>query len=32
MGVVFIAGGVRAFVHPIGAFYELASILGFVRC
>ena len=30
MGVVFIAGGVWAFVHPIGAFYELASILGFV--
>jgi len=23
-------GGIWAFVHPIGAFYELASILGFL--
>jgi uncharacterized membrane protein HdeD (DUF308 family) len=30
MGVVFVLGGIWAFVHPIGAFYELASILGFV--
>jgi uncharacterized membrane protein HdeD (DUF308 family) len=30
MGVIFLLGGVWAFVHPIGAFYELASILGFV--
>jgi uncharacterized membrane protein HdeD (DUF308 family) len=30
LGVLFIAGGIWAFVHPIGAFYELASILGFL--
>jgi uncharacterized membrane protein HdeD (DUF308 family) len=30
MGIVFLVGGTWAFVHPIGAFYELASILGFV--
>jgi uncharacterized membrane protein HdeD (DUF308 family) len=28
LGVLFVIGGVWAFVHPIGAFYELASILG----
>jgi uncharacterized membrane protein HdeD (DUF308 family) len=30
LGVLFIIGGIWAFVHPIGAFYELASILGFL--
>jgi uncharacterized membrane protein HdeD (DUF308 family) len=30
MGIVFVIGGVWAFIHPIGAFYELAAILGFV--
>lgn len=30
LGVIFIAGGVWAFVHPIDAFYELAAILGFL--
>src|SRR3982750_4949619 len=30
LGVLFIVGGIWAFVHPIGAFYELASILGFL--
>lgn len=30
LGVLFIAGGIWAFIHPIGAFYELASILGFL--
>ncbi len=30
MGVLFIIGGIWAFVHPIGAFYELASVLGFL--
>jgi uncharacterized membrane protein HdeD (DUF308 family) len=30
LGVIFIVGGVWAFVHPIGAFYELASVLGFL--
>jgi uncharacterized membrane protein HdeD (DUF308 family) len=30
LGVIFIAGGIWAIVHPIGAFYELASILGFL--
>ena len=30
MGIVFIVGGIWAFLHPIGAFYELAAILGFV--
>jgi uncharacterized membrane protein HdeD (DUF308 family) len=30
IGVLFVAGGIWAFVHPIGAFYELASILGFL--
>ncbi|MDP9184908.1 MAG: DUF308 domain-containing protein [Actinomycetota bacterium] len=30
LGVIFIAGGIWAFVHPIGAFYELAAILGFL--
>ncbi len=30
LGVLFVAGGIWAFAHPIGAFYELASILGFL--
>ena len=30
LGVIFILGGIWAFVHPIGAFYELAAILGFL--
>jgi uncharacterized membrane protein HdeD (DUF308 family) len=30
LGVLFIGGGIWAFIHPIGAFYELASILGFL--
>ena len=30
LGIIFVAGGIWAFVHPIGAFYELASILGFL--
>jgi uncharacterized membrane protein HdeD (DUF308 family) len=30
LGVLFVAGAIWAFVHPIGAFYELASILGFL--
>jgi uncharacterized membrane protein HdeD (DUF308 family) len=30
LGVLYIVGGVWAFVHPIDAFYELASILGFL--
>ena len=30
LGVLFIGGGIWAWVHPIGAFYELASILGFL--
>lgn len=30
MGALFVLGGIWAFVHPIGAFYELASVLGFV--
>jgi uncharacterized membrane protein HdeD (DUF308 family) len=30
LGVIFIAGGIWAFIHPIGAFYELAAILGFL--
>jgi uncharacterized membrane protein HdeD (DUF308 family) len=30
LGVIFIIGGIWAFVHPIGAFYELAAILGFL--
>ena len=28
LGVIFVIGGVWAIIHPIGAFYELASILG----
>jgi uncharacterized membrane protein HdeD (DUF308 family) len=28
MGIFFVAGGIWAFVRPIGAFWELASILG----
>jgi uncharacterized membrane protein HdeD (DUF308 family) len=28
MGVLFVIGGAWATIHPIGAFYELASILG----
>jgi len=30
LGVLFIGGGIWAIAHPIGAFYELASILGFL--
>lgn len=30
LGIVFVIGAIWAFVHPIGAFYELASILGFL--
>jgi uncharacterized membrane protein HdeD (DUF308 family) len=30
LGVLFIAGSIWAFVHPLDAFYELASILGFL--
>jgi uncharacterized membrane protein HdeD (DUF308 family) len=30
LGVIFIIGGIWAFIHPIGAFYELAAILGFL--
>jgi uncharacterized membrane protein HdeD (DUF308 family) len=30
LGVLFIGGGIWAFVHPINAFYELAAILGFL--
>lgn len=30
MGVVFVIAGIWAFIHPIGAFYELAAILGIV--
>ena len=30
LGVLFIAGGIWAFVHPLDAFYELAAILGFL--
>lgn len=30
LGVLFIGGGIWAFIHPINAFYELAAILGFL--
>ncbi len=30
LGVLFLIGGFWAFAHPINAFYELASILGFL--
>ncbi|HJS26659.1 MAG TPA: DUF308 domain-containing protein [Actinomycetota bacterium] len=30
LGVLFIGGSIWAFVHPIGAFYELAALLGFL--
>jgi uncharacterized membrane protein HdeD (DUF308 family) len=30
LGVLFVIGGIWAFIHPIGAFWELASILGFL--
>jgi len=30
LGVLFVGGGVWAFVHPLDAFYELAAILGFL--
>jgi uncharacterized membrane protein HdeD (DUF308 family) len=30
LGILFIVGGIWAFAHPIGAFWELASILGFL--
>ncbi|MFL5767986.1 MAG: HdeD family acid-resistance protein [Actinomycetota bacterium] len=30
LGALFVLGGIWAFIHPINAFYELASILGFL--
>ena len=30
LAVLFVIGGIWAFIHPIGAFYEIASILGFL--
>jgi uncharacterized membrane protein HdeD (DUF308 family) len=30
LGALFVVGGIWAFIHPIGAFWELASILGFL--
>ena len=30
LGVLFVIGGVWAFIHPLDAFYELAAILGFL--
>jgi uncharacterized membrane protein HdeD (DUF308 family) len=30
LGALFIVGGIWAFIHPAGAFWELASILGFL--
>jgi len=30
LGILFVVGGLWAFIHPIGAFYELAAILGFL--
>ena len=30
LGALFVVGGFWAFIHPINAFYELASILGFL--
>lgn len=30
LGILFVAGGIWAFVHPINAFYELAALLGFL--
>jgi uncharacterized membrane protein HdeD (DUF308 family) len=30
LGVLFIGGGIWAFIHPADAFYELAAILGFL--
>jgi uncharacterized membrane protein HdeD (DUF308 family) len=30
LGILFIGGSIWAFVHPIGAFYELAALLGFL--
>jgi len=30
LAALFAIGGIWAFIHPIGAFYELASILGFL--
>jgi uncharacterized membrane protein HdeD (DUF308 family) len=30
LAALYVVGGIWAFVHPIGAFYELASILGFL--
>jgi uncharacterized membrane protein HdeD (DUF308 family) len=30
LGIVFVIGAIWAFVEPIGAFYELAAILGFL--
>jgi uncharacterized membrane protein HdeD (DUF308 family) len=30
LGILFIIGSIWAFVHPIGGFYELTAILGFL--
>jgi uncharacterized membrane protein HdeD (DUF308 family) len=30
MGILFVTGGIWAFIRPINAFWELASILGFL--
>jgi len=30
LAALFVVGGIWAFIHPINAFYELASILGFL--
>jgi uncharacterized membrane protein HdeD (DUF308 family) len=30
LAALFVVGGIWAFIHPIDAFYELASILGFL--
>jgi uncharacterized membrane protein HdeD (DUF308 family) len=30
LGVLFVIGGIWAFIHPIDAFWELAAILGFL--
>jgi uncharacterized membrane protein HdeD (DUF308 family) len=30
LGVLFVGGSIWAFVNPIGAFYELAALLGFL--
>jgi uncharacterized membrane protein HdeD (DUF308 family) len=30
LGVLFVVGGIWAFIHPLDAFWELAAILGFL--